>query len=37
MIDGVMTKQLKVVPDERGRLMECLRNDDELFVQFGQF
>jgi dTDP-4-dehydrorhamnose 3,5-epimerase len=37
MIDGVMTKRLKVIPDERGRLMECLRNDDELFVGFGQF
>ena len=37
MIDGVMTKQLKVIPDERGRLMECLRSDDELFVKFGQF
>ena len=37
MIDGVMTKQLKVVPDDRGRLMECLRNDDDLFVGFGQF
>jgi dTDP-4-dehydrorhamnose 3,5-epimerase len=37
MIDGVMTKKLKVIPDERGRLMECLRSDDELFVGFGQF
>ena len=37
MIDGVMTKKLKVIPDERGRLMECLRNDDDLFVGFGQF
>ena len=37
MIDGVMTKKLKVIPDERGRLMECLRNDDELFLKFGQF
>ncbi|HMK91612.1 MAG TPA: dTDP-4-dehydrorhamnose 3,5-epimerase family protein [Thermoleophilia bacterium] len=36
MIDGVMTKQLRVIPDERGRLMECLRSDDELFVKFGQ-
>jgi dTDP-4-dehydrorhamnose 3,5-epimerase len=36
MIDGVMVKQLKVIPDERGRLMECLRSDDELFVRFGQ-
>lgn len=31
-----MTKKLKVIPDERGRLMECLRADDELFVKFGQ-
>ena len=37
MIDGVMVKQLKVVPDERGRLMECLRCDDDLFIRFGQF
>jgi dTDP-4-dehydrorhamnose 3,5-epimerase-like enzyme len=37
MIDGVMTKKLKVIPDERGRLMECLRSDDDLFVKFGQF
>ncbi len=36
MIHGVMTKNLRVVPDERGRLMECLRNDDDLFIQFGQ-
>jgi len=36
MIDGVATKKLRVIPDERGRLMECLRNDDELFIRFGQ-
>jgi dTDP-4-dehydrorhamnose 3,5-epimerase len=36
VIDGVMTKRLKVIPDERGRLMECLRCDDELFEKFGQ-
>jgi dTDP-4-dehydrorhamnose 3,5-epimerase len=36
MIDGVKTKKLKVVPDERGRLMEILRADDELFTKFGQ-
>lgn len=36
MIDGVKTKRLKVIPDERGRLMEILRADDELFQQFGQ-
>ena len=36
MIEGVRTKDLKVICDERGRLMEVLRNDDDLFVQFGQ-
>jgi dTDP-4-dehydrorhamnose 3,5-epimerase len=36
VIDGVMTKQLRVIPDERGRLMECLRSDDDLFIKFGQ-
>jgi dTDP-4-dehydrorhamnose 3,5-epimerase len=35
-IDGVRTKQLKPIPDERGRLMEILRRDDELFIEFGQ-
>jgi len=36
MIDGVKVKKLKVVPDERGRLMEILRADDEIFEKFGQ-
>jgi dTDP-4-dehydrorhamnose 3,5-epimerase len=36
MIDGVKTKTLKVLPDERGRLMEILRADDPLFLRFGQ-
>ena len=36
MIDGVKVKKLKVIPDERGRLMEILRADDELFEKFGQ-
>ena len=36
MIDGVVVKQLKVIPDERGRLMEILRSDDEFFLKFGQ-
>lgn len=36
MIEGVKTKKLRVVPDERGRLMEVLRNDDPLFKKFGQ-
>jgi len=25
-----------MIPDERGRLMELLRADDELFIKFGQ-
>ena len=36
MIDGVKVKQLKVIPDARGRLMELLRNDDDIFTEFGQ-
>ncbi len=36
LIDGVRVKQLKVIADERGRLREMLRRDDELFLEFGQ-
>jgi dTDP-4-dehydrorhamnose 3,5-epimerase len=36
MIEGVRTKPLRMIPDERGRLMELLRADDEVFVKFGQ-
>ena len=36
MIDGVKTKRLRVIPDERGRLIEILRSDDEMFEKFGQ-
>jgi dTDP-4-dehydrorhamnose 3,5-epimerase len=36
MIEGVRVKKLKVIPDERGRLMEMLRADDEIFIKFGQ-
>jgi len=35
MIEGVKVKPLKVIPDERGRLMEILRVDDEIFQKFG--
>ena len=35
-IHGVWTKDLKVIPDERGRLMEILCADDEGFDRFGQ-
>lgn len=36
MIDGVKVKKLRVIPDERGKLMEILRADDEIFTKFGQ-
>jgi len=36
LIEGVRVKKLKVIPDERGRLMEMLRCDDEFFSRFGQ-
>ena len=36
MIEGVVIKELKVIPDERGRLMEILRCDDPFFRGFGQ-
>lgn len=36
MINGVKTKNLRVLPDERGWLMEILRRDDEIFQSFGQ-
>ncbi len=35
-IDGVIVKKLKVIPDQRGFLMEMLRSDDEFFKKFGQ-
>jgi dTDP-4-dehydrorhamnose 3,5-epimerase len=36
MIDGAAYKELKLIPDERGFLMEILRSDDPLFQRFGQ-
>lgn len=36
IIAGVRFKRLKLIPDERGCLMEMLRSDDELFIKFGQ-
>lgn len=36
MIDGVKVKRLKIIPDDRGRLMEILRCDDPMFERFGQ-
>ena len=36
MIEGVKIKRLKINVDNRGRLMEILRRDDEIFKKFGQ-
>jgi dTDP-4-dehydrorhamnose 3,5-epimerase len=36
MIDGVRVKKLTVIADERGRVMEILRADDDVFRKFGQ-
>lgn len=36
MIDGVQVKKLRVIADERGSLMEVLRNDDGMYEKFGQ-
>ena len=36
MIDGVKVKKLKIIPDDRGRLMEILRCDEPIFEKFGQ-
>ncbi len=37
LIVGVKVKQLKPIPDERGRLFEILRNDErDFFEKFGQ-
>ena len=36
MIDGVTVKNLRLISDERGRLMEMLRADDKEFSKFGQ-
>ena len=35
MIEGVKVKILKIIPDNRGRLMEILRSDDDCFEKFG--
>lgn len=36
MIEGVHVKTLKIIPDNRGKLMEMLRNDDPMYTKFGQ-
>jgi dTDP-4-dehydrorhamnose 3,5-epimerase len=36
MIDGVKTRKLRLIPDERGYLMEMLRSDWKEYEKFGQ-
>ena len=36
MIDGVKVQDLRVIPDDRGCLMEMFRSDDPDFQKFGQ-
>lgn len=36
MIDGVIIKQLKKIPDERGTIMHMMRVDDPEFEKFGE-
>jgi len=36
MIQGIKIKQLKIYPDERGRVMEILRKDEDIYKDFGQ-
>jgi dTDP-4-dehydrorhamnose 3,5-epimerase len=36
LIQGVTVRKLRVISDERGRLMEILRSDDKEFSKFGQ-
>jgi dTDP-4-dehydrorhamnose 3,5-epimerase len=36
MIDGVRIIPLRIIPDERGKIMHMLRADDPHFEQFGE-
>jgi len=36
MIDGVLVHPLKIIPDERGRILHMLRRDDPHFERFGE-
>ncbi|MCM8815374.1 MAG: dTDP-4-dehydrorhamnose 3,5-epimerase family protein [Candidatus Omnitrophica bacterium] len=36
MIQGVKIKKLSYLTDDRGRLLEILRSDDDIFEKFGQ-
>ena len=36
MIDGVILTPLRQIFDERGKVMHMLREDDEVFTNFGE-
>ena len=36
MIDGVIVKPLKIIPDERGKVMHMMKCTDENFEKFGE-
>jgi dTDP-4-dehydrorhamnose 3,5-epimerase len=36
MIEGVHIKELRFIKDDRGKLMEVVRNDDPFYSRFGQ-
>lgn len=36
MIEGVIVKKLKVIPDDRGKIMHIMKNSDEEFHEFGE-
>jgi dTDP-4-dehydrorhamnose 3,5-epimerase len=36
MIDGVSVRPLRIIPDERGRILHMLRADDPHFERFGE-
>jgi len=36
MIDGIAIKLLKRIPDDRGKILHIMRNDEEDFRQFGE-
>jgi dTDP-4-dehydrorhamnose 3,5-epimerase len=35
-IEGIYFSELKQIPDERGSILHMLRNDDEVFIDFGE-
>ncbi len=36
MMHGIRVKPLRIIPDDRSRLMEIPGSDDDLLIRFGQ-